>query len=129
MVNITNLNQFQFFRPIPAHLKMVKYFMSIRDDEAGAVIGKNGEAIKEIKELTGVSLVVENGSRSSAGSRIVKLEGAPRNVEFAKHLIKIRLQLHSSSKEKNTMDDQMVATRDKVDVQTAATVLAKYSVL
>ena len=106
---------------------MVKFFMTVKDEEAGAVIGKNGDVIKELRELTVIHLVVENSSRKSRGHRILKLEGSQRSVEFAKHLVKIRLQLHASCKEQMTGEEREESTKDRTDVQTAATILAKYS--
>ena len=80
---------------------MVKYSLFIEDDEAGAVIGKGGEKIREIRQLTGVSLTVKKSAKSGSASRLLQIEGPERNVEMAKHLVNIRLKLHHTALEEN----------------------------
>ena len=43
--------------------------------------------------MAGVSLVIQKQQGAQMGCRLMRIEGNERNVEFAKHLVDIRLKL------------------------------------
>ena len=43
--------------------------------------------------MAGVSLVIQKQQGAQMDCRLMKIEGKARNVEFAKHLVDIRLKL------------------------------------
>ena len=91
MIN-QNITQLKFFRPTHQPI-MVKYSRLLQEDQAGAIIGKNRNKIREIREMAGVSLVIQKQQGAQMDCRLMKIEGKARNVEFAKHLVDIRLKL------------------------------------
>ena len=106
---------------------MVKYIARIEDDEAGAIIGKGGEKIREIRELTKASITVKTRLEKGKETRILQMEGAERNVQFGRHLIKIRLKLHSVALEEGDDSKKQCDVGELQEIQTAATVSAKFS--
>ena len=106
----------------------MKFCMMIGEEEAGAVIGKNGEKIREIREMAGVSLVVHKKKGGLGRLRMVRIEGSQRNVAFAKHLVNIRLKLHAVAIQESIGKDEGEKTTQELQaVQTAATQLARCS--
>ena len=106
---------------------MVIFRRVVDEDEAGAIIGKNGEKIQEIRGLTGVSLIIQKKQGKQGGIRVMKIEGGERNVEFAKHLVNIRLRLHRASLGRGDEDQGPVATKERQEIHTAASILASVS--
>ena len=70
----------------------MKILMSVTTDEAGAVIGKNGLGIEAIREMSRAR--VEVSKRKDDGEeRVIRIEGEERMVAFAKHLVKMKIEL------------------------------------
>ena len=70
----------------------MKILMSVTTDEAGAVIGKNGLEIETIREMSRAR--VEVFKRKDDGEeRVIRIEGEERMVAFAKHLVKMKIEL------------------------------------
>ena len=108
---------------------MMRKFIWLDSDEAGAVIGKNGGKIMEIRELSGARLVVDRQGNFNAGgkNRLMRIEGSEREVAFASHLVDIRLRLHRSSLENGLRRDDEGSSAQGREIQTAATALAMNS--
>ena len=55
---------------------------------------------REIRELSGASVLIQGTRDRDCSWRLISIKGSERNVEFAKHLIKIRLKLHEKALDK-----------------------------
>ena len=77
---------------------------------------------REIRDLSRASVIVER--IKDRGWRLLRIEGNERDVEFAKHLIKIRLRLHEKSIKRQEKCVYLQEVKTSAILQTAATVLA-----
>ena len=99
---------------------MLKELLKITCEQAGAIIGKNGYKIKEMRKLTNASIKIDSSGKSH---RVVQLEGTAENVALAKHLIQMHISRHEESKFTNEVVLEKLENRP--DFKAAATSLAK----
>jgi len=80
----------------------VKHEMFVSNDQVGAVIGRKGSKINEIRNLSGASINVleatKTRDRRDAGGdqdreRIIEIHGSPEQVAIAKSLINVAVEL------------------------------------
>ena len=105
--------------------------MRVKQDQAGAVIGKNGNKIMDIREMSGARVTVNKISSSNLKEelRLIEIEGDQRKVAFAKHLINLQVSLHETSLEKvcGISGDSGNSLEDLPEMKAAATCLARIS--
>ena len=66
------------------------------DEEAGAVIDKNGMYIEAIIREMSKTKVEVSKRKDDGERRVIRLEGEERKVALAKHLIKMKRRLQES---------------------------------
>ena len=99
----------------------MKVLMRINTQEAGAVLGRNGLGITQIREMSGARIEVSL-RKENEEHRVVRLEGEVRSVAFAKHLIKMKIEAH---KKRGVSDEDEQDDEEDADLKTAANVLAR----
>ena len=104
-------------------LSEMKVLMMITTQEAGAVLGRNGLGITQIREMSGARIEVSL-RKENEEHRVVRLEGEVRSVAFAKHLIKMKIEAHKESLAGGVSDEDQDDEKD-ADLKTAANVLAR----
>eukprot|EP00457_Paulinella_chromatophora_P003665 gb/GEZN01003673.1/.p1 GENE.gb/GEZN01003673.1/~~gb/GEZN01003673.1/.p1 ORF type:complete len:629 (+),score=109.15 gb/GEZN01003673.1/:94-1980(+) len=70
--------------------------MAIPSSRVGAVIGKGGHVIKELKATTGCEIRVERADDASGDQRVVTLTGFPQAIQRAIFLIRQRIDADHS---------------------------------
>mmetsp|Transcript_509 Transcript_509/g.559 ORF Transcript_509/g.559 Transcript_509/m.559 type:complete len:444 (-) Transcript_509:79-1410(-) len=63
----------------------------VPDAQAGYLIGKGGQSLKELKELSGCNIQMAKQDQSSGGERQMTLAGTPAQIALATGLIQARL--------------------------------------
>ena len=103
---------------------MYKEFLTVREDQVGAIIGKGGQKVKEIRSLSGVKITISD--QTNWAERVVKMEGDHRAIAMAKHLINIRIELHEASLKRTYQDSSSnEAINELPEMKAAASCLAK----
>lgn len=84
-----------------------KYEMYVSNDQVGAIIGRKGSKINEIRDMSGASInILETGSKSRdrrdgpsdpERQRIIEISGSPEQVAVAKSLINVAMDLRDRS--------------------------------
>ena len=74
-----------YYDKFKQQLNEMKVLMRINTQEAGAVLGRNGMGITQIREMSGARIEVSL-RKENEEHRVVRLEGEVRSVAFAKHL-------------------------------------------
>jgi len=81
-----------------------KYEMYVNNDQVGAVIGRKGSKINEIRQLSGASINVrEMASRSSSDpdrERVIEISGSQEQVALAKSLINVAVELGDTDRDR-----------------------------
>ena len=110
-----------YYDKFKQQLNEMKVLMRINTQEAGAVLGRNGLGITQIREMSGARIEVSL-RKENEEHRVVRLEGEVRSVAFAKHLIKMKIEAH---KKREVSDEDEQDDEEDADLKTAANVLAR----
>ena len=110
-----------YYDKFKQQLNEMKVLMRINTQEAGAVLGRNGLGITQIREMSGARIEVSL-RKENEEHRVVRLEGEVRSVAFAKHLIKMKIEAH---KKRGVSDEDEQDDEEDADLKTAANVLAR----
>ena len=110
-----------YYDKFKQQLNEMKVLMRINTQEAGAVLGRNGMGITQIREMSGARIEVSL-RKENEEHRVVRLEGEVRSVAFAKHLIKMKIEAH---KKRGVSDEDEQDDEEDADLKTAANVLAR----
>lgn len=60
-------------------------------ESLGAVIGKGGSRINEIRQLSGAKVNIDSGNSGDQANRLVTIIGSPEAVEWAKYLLSVAM--------------------------------------
>ena len=99
-----------YYDKFKQQLNEMKVLMRINTQEAGAVLGRNGLGITQIREMSGARIEVSL-RKENEEHRIVRLEGEVRSVAFAKHLIKMKVEAHKESLAGGVSDEDQDAVK------------------
>ncbi|XP_046357647.1 poly(rC)-binding protein 3-like isoform X2 [Haliotis rufescens] len=69
--------------------------MTIPNDLIGCIIGRGGQKINEIRQLSGATIKISNAEEGSA-DRKVTISGAPETIGLAQYLINTSMEMHKT---------------------------------
>ena len=99
---------------------MISVTLKVSSSEAGAALGKEGNKIREIREMTKTRISV--GQKTDSSDRIINIQGVEEDVMLAKHLITMHIKIHNAKLNQQVFSSHI---EDKPELRAAATVLAK----
>ena len=94
--------------------------LAIPTEYCGAVIGKNGINISNIKEQSNTTIAIAD-QLSNSNERIATITGTPQGIQIAIHLIRDIIQQENEKKQEQQVDvDENGAEAAEVEVDASA---------